>query len=211
MPPLRLGDAAELIQIALAERELAANDVFVDRHVTFDGDGTEHRLRARVCRNGQLHARVGRARALDHAHAAVGKAVIAQLGDRHVVRREDEPLIARLACRDRQPRLEPLEMVGGNAVEPVEDDLLDDRRLTFVDFNGDGDLVLRVVQLDVDADDFRPRIAAIGVERLDALDVAIELWAIEKPLARPWQESALARRENPLQLVRPARRSRRRT
>ena len=144
---------------------------------------------------------VGRARALDDAHAAVREAVIAQLGHHHVVRREDEPLIARLARRDRQPCLEALEMVGGNAVEPVEDDLLDDRRLAFVDLNGDGDLVLRVVQLDIDADDLRSGIAAIGVERLDALDVAIELRAIEKLLARPRQESALARGENGLQLA----------
>ena len=89
-------------------------------------------------------------------------------------------------------------MVGRNAVEAVEDDLLDDRRLAFVDFNGDGDLVLRVVQLDVDADDFGRGIAAIGVEGLDALDVAIELCAIEKPFARPRQKPALAAwRESP--------------
>ena len=59
-----------------------------------------------------------------------------------------------------------------------------------------------VVELHVDVDDLRLGIAPVGVVRLDALDVAIELWAIEKSLARPWQKAALPRRENRLQLVR---------
>ena len=168
----------------------------------FDGDGAEYRLRSGVCRNSQLHARLSRARALDHAHVAVRKTVVAQLCHRHIVRRENEPLVARLPCGDRKPRLKTLEMIRRNFTEPVEDDVFDDRRLAFVDVNGDGDLVLGVVQRDVDADHFRSWIAAIRVERLDSLDVAIELRAIEKALARPWQESALLRGEDPLQLIR---------
>ncbi len=200
-PTLRLRDATQLVRIPLAERELAADDVFVDRYVAFDGDGAEDRLRPGVCRDRQPHARVARAGTFDDAHAAVWKAVVAQLGHGHVVRREDEPLVARRARRDRKPRLQPLDMLGRYAVEPVEDDLLHDRGLAFVDLNRDCDFVVRVVQLDVDADDFRPRISAIGIKRLDALHVAIELGAIEKALARPRQEAVLARRENRFQLA----------
>ena len=60
-------------------------------------------------------------------------------------------------------------------VDPLERDVLDDDRLPFCDLDGDGDLVLVRVQLDIDADDLGIRISAIGVGRLDPLDVAVEL------------------------------------
>ena len=86
-PPLCLGNAADLIEIAFLERQLAANDVFVDRDIAFDADRAEHCLRSDIRGDDDLHAHVGRARALEHAHAAVWKSVIPQLGNRHVVRR----------------------------------------------------------------------------------------------------------------------------
>src|SRR5688572_21360403 len=199
---LRFRDAAELIQIAFTECELAANDIFIDRDAAFDGDRTEDRLRPGVGRDGQLHARVGRARAFDNAHAAVWKAVVAQLGDGHVVRRKDEPLVTRLTRHDRQSRLEPVEMLGRYAIESVEDDVLHDRGFSLVDLYRDRNFVLGLVQLDVHADDFRARISAIRIKRLDAFHIAIELGAIEETLARPGKESALARREDFFQLAR---------
>ena len=93
-------------------------------------------------------------------------------------------------------------MIRGNGVEPLERDALDDDRLAFGDLYGDGDFVLRVVELHVDVDDLRLGITPISVVRLDALDVAIELRAIEESLARPWQKAAFPRRENRLQLLR---------
>ena len=93
-------------------------------------------------------------------------------------------------------------MIRGNGAEPVEGDALDEDRLAFGDLYGDRDFVLCVVELHVDVDDFRLRITTISVVRLDALDVAIELRAIEESLARPWQKAAFLRRENRFQLLR---------
>ena len=60
-----------------------------------------------------------------------------------------------------------------------------------------------VVQLHVDADDLGVGIAAIGVVRLDAPDVAVELQAIEEMLARPWKNPALARGDDRPSVPRP--------
>ncbi len=82
-------------------------------------------------------------------------------------------------------------MIGGNAVEPLERDVLDDDRLAFGNLDGDVDLVLVRVQLHIDADDLGVRITPIGVVGLDPLDVAVELFAVEKMPARPWKKPVL--------------------
>jgi hypothetical protein len=125
--------------------------------------------------------------------------VVAQLVEDHVVRRENQRLIPRLAGRLGQPSSKQLEVIGGQRVEAFERNALDEHRRAFVDPDRYRDLVLRVVQLGVDGDDPGLGVAAIGIERLDAADVAIELGPIEEALARPRQDTALARGDDRLQ------------
>ena len=42
--PLAFGEATQLIQVALVECELSADDIFVDRHIPVNRDGTKYRL-----------------------------------------------------------------------------------------------------------------------------------------------------------------------
>ena len=70
----------------------------------------------------------------------------------------------------------------------VESDEVDGRnphRVALLDGHGDVDLILLVVQLDVEANDARVRIAAIGIERLDALQIRVEAGAVEVVLPSP--------------------------
>ena len=115
--------------------------------------------------------------------------------------RENRSLIARVAGLDQQLVGQPLEMFGGNRVEPFERDVLHDHRLPFGDLDRDVDLGLVRIQSGVDADDFGIGVAAVGVIRLDALDVAVELCAIEVVPARPREEPILTRGDDALELL----------
>ena len=55
---LTLRDPTELVEVSLIERELAADDLFIDGHIAFDGDRSKHRLRSRVSYDRELHARL---------------------------------------------------------------------------------------------------------------------------------------------------------
>ncbi len=59
--------------------------------------------------------------------------MVAQLADDHVVRRENQRLVARLAGHLRQPASKQFEVIGRKRVEPLERDVLDDDRRTLVD------------------------------------------------------------------------------
>ena len=64
--------------------------------------------------------------------------------------------------------------------KPTKFDGRDAHRLALVDGHGEVDGVLLVVQLDVEAGDAGVGIAAVGVERLDALEVGVEAGPIEE-------------------------------
>ena len=83
--------------------------------------------------------------------------------------------------------------------KPAKSIALTSDRLAFGDRHGEIDLVLLVVQLDVEAGDARVGKAAIGVERLDALEVGVEPRAIEEVLLAPGNFRALAGGERVLQ------------
>ena len=58
-------------------------------------------------------------------------------------------------------------------------------RLAFRDVDGDVDLILLVVELDVKRGDTRVGKTAIAIERLQALQIGFEGAAIEEPLSPP--------------------------
>ena len=80
-------------------------------------------------------------------------------------------------------------------VEPDEVDRRDPDRFAFGDGDGDVDRVLFVVQLDVETGHARVGVPAVGVERLDPLQVRVEARPVEECLPAPGQLGALARRE----------------
>ena len=80
-------------------------------------------------------------------------AVIAQLVERHFVRRHDELPIARLADLERHALLQIAEVRRRDDVEAGEVDRRDLHRLAFGDRDGEVDCVLLVVELDVEAGD----------------------------------------------------------
>jgi hypothetical protein len=117
--------------------------------------------------------------------------VVLQLVDRHLVRRDDQLPVARRADLERNFLHQGGKVVGWDHVESHEVEGRNLHRCAFLDGHGDVDLILLAVQLDVEADDARVRIAAIGIERLDALQVRIEAGAVEVVLPSPRNNGAL--------------------
>ena len=113
--------------------------------------------------------------------------------------RDHELTVARLADLERDFLLEICEVRGGDDVKARKIDRGDLHRLAFDDRQRDVDGVLLVVQLDVESGDARIRKAAVGVERLNALQVGIEPRAIEIVFPAPRQLRAFARRERRLE------------
>ena len=86
-----------------------------------------------------------------------------------------------------------------NGVESRKVDRLDEHRRAFGDRHREIDLVLLVVELDVEAGDPRVGIAAVGVERLNPLQVRVEARPVEEVFLAPGNFRALAGRERVLQ------------
>jgi hypothetical protein len=93
--------------------------------------------------------------------------------------------------------LEELEVLGQRlllaGIEHVEAPKVyraDNGRLPFVDANGDIDLVLGGIQLDVERGDAGVRIPEIPVERLDTPEIGVERPTVEVGLTSPRQAGA---------------------
>ena len=125
--------------------------------------------------------------------------MIAQLVDRHLVRRDDQLPIARPADFQRHALLQVVQMTGRNAVEADEFDGRHPNRLALRNRDRHIDGVLLVVQLDVESGDPRVGIAAIGVKRLDALEIGVEAGPVEIRLPAPRQLRALPRGQHAFQ------------
>src|SRR5471032_367776 len=80
-------------------------------------------------------------------------------------------------------------------VESGEVNRLHEHRLAFRDRDGEIDFVLLVVELHVEAGDPRVGKSAVGVERLNALQVRVEARTVEEILLAPGDFRALAGRQ----------------
>src|SRR5262245_55050190 len=192
-------DHAAAVEVAWLEIELPQDHAIADRRVARNLDRAEIGQRSRCRRERQSDLLRRRPGLFVRGDTGIGMAVVSELVDGHLVRGDDERAVARLAGLDRKPRLETVQAIGGNVFEPGEVDRGDENRIAFRDADGDRDLVLRVVELYVEPGDARVRIAAIGVERLDPLQVGIESSAVEVVLAAPGKLRALACRERAAQ------------
>ena len=122
-------------------------------------------------------------------------AVVLQLVERQLASGHDKLAVARLSNLERHLVLQRVQMVGRNHVEPDEGDGGNPDGFAFGDRDGDVDRVLFVVQLDVETGHARIGIPAVGVERLDPLQVRVEASPVEVRLSAPGQLGALARGE----------------
>ncbi len=127
--------------------------------------------------------------------------MILELVDRQLAGAHDQLPVARLSDHQRHPLLEIVEMRRWNVLEAGKVDRLDEHRLALGDRDGEIDFVLFVVQLDVETGDARIGEPAIGVERLDALEIGVEPRSIEVRLLAPGDFRALAGGERVLQAV----------
>ena len=184
-PALRFLDNAAPIEIAGLEGELALDDALAHALVAGDFDRAEIRALARLRGEGHLRVLPVGAVVFGGRDLRIREAVVLQFVDRHLVRRDDELPVARRADLERNLFHHLSEMVGWDHVESDEVDGRNRHRFAFLDGHGDVDLILLVVQLDVEAGDARVRIAAIGKERLDALQIGVEARAVEVVLPSP--------------------------
>ena len=198
-PPLRILHHAALEQVAGLERQLAPDDVLVDALVADDFDRAEMRERSRLGAERQHRLLAVAAIVFAGGDLAVGKAVVLQLVHRHLVGRDHELAIAGLPDLQRYPFLQVVEMGRRDVLEAGEIDRLDEHRRAFVNGDGQIDLILLVVQLDVEAGDARVGVAAVGVERLHPLQIGVEARPIEEGFLAPGDFRALAGGERVLQ------------
>ena len=125
--------------------------------------------------------------------------MIAQLVERHFVGAHHQLPVARPAGLDRHARLEIVQVPGRNDVEADKVDRRHLDRIAFGDLDGEIDLGLIGTEFDIEAGHSRVGIAAIGVERFDALEVGVEPRPVEVSLTSPWNLGALLGRQGSAQ------------
>jgi len=165
-----------------------------------DLDGPVDRRRSWLGHVGDDDAARLRAGRFGHLDGRVRVAVIAQLVERALAGDLHDREIARRASFERRLRAQRREMVSGQLLETGKPDLFDDDRLPFIDANAQLDLVLFLVQIDVKRDDLRVRKAPVRIERLDSLEVRVELRAAEVALGAPREPVAFGCGERILEL-----------
>jgi hypothetical protein len=114
-------------------------------------------------------------------------AVVAERVDRHLVRGDDQRAIPRLSDLEGNPALQPLEPVRRDVVETREFDGGHEHGLGFSDADGNLDLVLRVVELNVETGHPCVGVPTIGIKGFNPLQVGIEAAPVEVVLAPPQQ------------------------
>ena len=190
-PPLRVLHDAALIQLARLERQLPANDVLADALVADDVDRTEVGQRSGFSGEGQRRLPAVAPIVFAGRDLAVREAVILELVHGHLVGADHELPIARLADLERDALFQFVEVRRRDRVEPGKRDRRDEHRLAFGDRNGEIDLVLLVVQLDVEPGDARVGISAVGVKRLNTFQIRVESRPVEEVFFTPRNLRAL--------------------
>ena len=190
-PALRVLHEAALIQVAGLVGQLAANHAIAHAFVAGDLDRAKVRQRARLRRKRQRRRLPSRPIVFARGDLCVRKAMIAQLVERHFMRRDDELPIARQADRQRRLSLERGEVRRRDDIEAAEHDRRDLDWIAFRDRDADVGRVLLRIELHIEAGHPRVGISTVGVESLDALEVRVEARSVEVILLPPRQDRAL--------------------
>ncbi len=176
---------------AWLEGELTADDVLADTLLPDDLDGPEPRERARRGHQHELPP-AGAGLLFLQLNLGVWISVVAQRIQRALAGGELELAIERPIGLQRESLEQRLAPILRDDVEPLQLDRSDAHRLAFGDVDGDIDLLLRLVQLDVERGHARIGKTAVAVERLDALEIRLEGAPVEVALPAPRDPRSLS-------------------
>ena len=183
------------VDVTRLERDLPQDDVVADALVALHRGGPEMCDLARFTDEGELGLQSVGAVVFVDSHLRVRIAMVPQLVERHLARRQHLLFVSRLVQLNRRVLLHRVQVRFRNDVEALVVDRGDDDGLAFVDGQRDVDGVLFRAQRDVEAADSRVRIAAIAVERRNAFEIVVELRAVEEAFRAPEELRARLRHE----------------